>query len=100
MRNKQHIAKEIMQLIAIKASYNYFLGSESSLFEVENTTQVKQNLTTITQSLNALYAEYNEAVDCQLTVNGSSQQLPIVNQQLNMSAIMHFNADRRFTITE
>jgi len=100
MRNKQHIDKEIMQLNAIKASFNYFLGSDRSLLEVENTTQIKQNLKTINQSLSALYAEYNEVVGCQLSVTRNPQQLPTVNQQLNMSAIMHFNADRRFTITE
>jgi hypothetical protein len=100
MRNKQHVTKEIVQLSAIKASYNCFLGSERSLFEVENTTQVKQNLCIINQSLSTLYAEYKEVIGCQLMFTGSSQQPSTINQQLNYSAIMHFNADRRFTITE
>jgi len=100
MRNKQHVTKEIMQLSAIRASYNCFLASENSIFEVENTTQVKQNLLIINNSLRALYEEYKAIVSCELTVDGSHQQPSTDNQQLNLNAIMHFNADRRFTITE
>jgi len=100
MRNKQHITKEIVQLSAIKAAYNYFLASERSMFEVENTTQVQQNLKAVNQSLKALYAEYKKVVGCRLLVDDSFQQPATISQQLNHSAIMHFNADRRFTITE
>ncbi|KGO91731.1 hypothetical protein [Flavobacterium subsaxonicum] len=100
MRNKQHITKEIVQLSAIKAAYNYFLASERSMFEVENTTQVQQNLKVVNQSLKALYAEYKMVIGCRLTVDSNVQQPSIINQQLNHSAIIHFNADRRFTITE
>lgn len=102
MRNKQHLAKEIVQLSAIKTSYNCFLGSEKSIFEVENTTQVKQNLQTINRSLRALYEEYKLISDPK--AGGKKLQHhsdpETLNPKLEFSAIMHFNADRRFRITE
>ena len=102
MRNNQHVAKEIVQLCAIKASYQYFLASERSMFEVENTTQVQQNLRVINRSLKDLYEEFeytkgHEAKSRKL-VGKNFYQPTTANHNLN--AIMLFNADTRFTLRE
>ena len=111
MRNKQHVTKEIVELSAIKASYNHYLASGRSIFEVENTTQLHYNLCVINRSLRLLFEE----------LKGLNEQLATGNRQLKTSneqfaigkyfasaefkalethAIMQFNSDRRFTITE
>lgn len=122
MRNKQHVMKEIVELCAIKASYNYYLASHSAQFEVENTTQIQQNLKTLCATLRGLYEELkdlnkkdkDERQKIIAVRQKSSDQHAIVSKQIqpqtintkqqrylqNMKAIMLFNADRRFTITE
>jgi hypothetical protein len=98
MRNKQHLVKEIVQLCAIKGSYNYFLASERSMFEVENATQVRINLSVINRSLSDLYKELKDVESCDVEslkgLNANSYYQP------NLNAIMLFNADRRFTLRE
>ena len=102
MRNNQHVAKEIVQLCAIKASYKYFLASERSMFEVENTTQVQQNLCVINRSLKDLYEEFEYTKghegSSRKSVGKKFHQTTTSNHQLN--AIMLFNADSRFTLRE
>lgn len=122
MRNKQHVMKEIVELCAIKGSYNYYLASHSAQFEVENTTQVQQNLKTLCATLRGLYEELkdlnkrdkDERQKITVVRQKSSDQHAIVSKQIqpqtintkqqrylqNMKAIMLFNADRRFTITD
>jgi len=119
MRNKQHITKEIVELSAIKASYNHYLASGRSIFEVENTTQLHYNLCVINRSLRQLFEELKSigvrekglGISQNTTGNG---QLKTSNEQFAMGkyfasaefkalethAIMQFNSDRRFTITE
>lgn len=122
MRNKQHVMKEIVELCAIKASYNYYLASHIAQFEVENTTQVQQNLKTLTATLRGLYEELKDLnkrdkdekqkitaathkSSNQFTAGSNPTQPETINTKQqrylqNMKAIMLFNADRRFTITE
>jgi len=98
MCNKQHLIKEIVQLNAIKASYKYFLGSERSMFEVENTTQVQHNLCVINRSLRDLYRELKEVESYNV------ESLKVLDRgslhQPNLNAVMLFNADPRFTLRE
>jgi hypothetical protein len=98
MRNKQHLVKEIVQLCAIKGSCKYFLASERSMFEVENATQVQQNLSVINRSLRDLYQELKDVESCNV------ESLKVLNtngyNQPNLNAVMLFNADRRFTLRE
>jgi len=112
MRNKQHITKEIVELTVIKASYNHYLASGRSIFEVENATQLHHNLCVINKSLRQLYEELK--VFTKSEANLGSSQRAIGNETSAMSgyfqsaefkaletrAIMQFNSDRRFTITE
>ena len=109
MRNKQHAVSEIVQLSAIKASCNHFLASQRSLFEVENTTQLRKNLCVINRSLRDLYEEL-EVINKKQTgkgeeaamvrAEGKGKSMATASHKLNLNAIMYFNADRRFTITE
>ena len=131
MRNKQHITKEIVELSAIKASYNHYLASGRSIFEVENSTMVYYNLGVINKSLRELYVELKnlgtrekglgrreetgngkQAVSNWQLATGNDE--PRTNQQpfsksyfqspefkaLEAHAIMKFNSDKRFSITE
>ncbi|MXN91275.1 hypothetical protein GR160_08540 [Flavobacterium sp. Sd200] len=123
MRNKQLLTKEIAMLNAIKSAYNHYLASGRSVFEVENATQVHYNLYVINRTLRELYRPHPQPLS---KGEGSSytqvgiehrtsdiRQPKTINQkpttknqltnhfkQLEMKAIMLFNADRRFTITE
>ena len=111
MRNKQHVTKEIVELSAMKTSYNHYLASGRSIFEVENTTQLHYNLCGINRSLRELFEELKGLNKQLATGNG---QPSIDNKQfaigkyfmsaefkaLETHAIMQFNSDRRFTITE
>jgi hypothetical protein len=102
MRNKQHLTREIVELNAIKASYNHYLASGRSIFEVENTTQLHYNLCVINRSLRDLFAEL-KGINEQMTVNHQPMTGKILTdyfKQLETYAIMQFNSDRRFTITE
>jgi len=97
MRNKQHLVNEIVQLCAIKGSCKYFLASERSMFEVENATQVRINLSVINRSLSDLYKELNEVE------NRKAESLKLVGRkdyQPSLNSVMLFNADRRFTLRE
>ena len=111
MRNKQHVTKEIVELSAIKTSYNHYLASGRSIFEVENTTQLHYNLCVINRTLRELFEELKGLNEQLATGNGQlrtgSDQFAIGKyfasaefKALETHAIMQFNSDRRFTITE
>ena len=118
MRNKQHVTKEIVELSAIKAAFNHYLASGRSIFEVENTTQLHYNLCVINKSLRELFAELKEPHPQPLSEGEgrsftqthnpkTDNQQPSTNyllskqfKELETRAIMQFNSDRRFTITE
>ena len=112
MRNKQHVTKEIVELSAIKASYNHYLASGRSIFEVENTTQLHYNLCVINRSLRELFEELKtigtreEGLERRNTSTDNTQLAMARYFQsaefkaLETHAIMQFNSDRRFTITE
>jgi hypothetical protein len=112
MRNKQHVTKEIVELSAIKASYNHYLASGRSIFEVENAAQLHRNLCVINQSLRELYEELkvftkSEAISdlSQRAIGNETSAMGGYFQSaefkaLETRAIMQFNSDRRFTITE
>ena len=112
MRNKQHVTKEIVELSTIKASYNHYLASGRSIFEVENSTQVHYNLCVISRTLRQLFEELKSmgirekglAARQPSTGNGQSAMKVYFESDefktLETHAIMQFNSDRRFTITE
>ena len=123
MRNKQHLVKEIVEANAIKLAYNYYLATNVAGHEVENTTQILLNLKTVNVTLRRLYLEFEdlnkkrlkderrEMVDrkvssgqwsCTTDDNYKPRTLNS-KQQTSLQtakAIMLFNADARFSITE
>lgn len=107
MRNLDIIAKEIVELSEIKSAYNHYLSSHRSLTEVENTTQLQHNSNILTQSLNALYSELLLAKErdkafAERQKGLGTRQLArtIIHSENEKNAILHFNRDKRFTITE
>jgi hypothetical protein len=107
MRNLDIIAKEIVELSEIKSAYNHYLSSHRSLTEVENTTQLQHNNNVLTQSLSALYSELllekerQKALEVRQKGQGTRQLArTIIHSENEKNAILHFNRDRRFTITE
>lgn len=99
MRNKGIIAKEIVELSEIRSAYNHYLGSHRGLTEVENTTQVQQNKTIVTAALCTLYTELTKT-DRENNISSEAKTKTIKHSELEKNAIMHFNRDNRFTITE
>ena len=121
MRNKQLLIKEIVEANALKSAYSYYLASERARNEVENTTQVKQNLYKVSATLRQLYSEFEdlnfkrlkdergETIDKPVSYSewpGSSRpelETPNPKQHAHLQtekAIMLFNTDVRFSITE
>lgn len=111
MRNLDIIVKEIVELSEIKSAYNHYLSSHRSLTEVENATQLQHNSTILSQSLNILYNELLKEKSRQKALLEREKALgirqkpkvkitTIIHTEDEKKAILHFNRDRRFTITE
>lgn len=107
MRNLDIIVKEIVELSEIKSAYNHYMSSHRSLTEVENTTQLQRNSNVLTQSINTLYSELLLAKEKQKAFAERQKELgtrqlarTITYSENEKNAILHFNRDRRFTITE
>lgn len=104
MRNLDIIRQQIVELSAVLSAYNHYLASYRSLTEVENTTQIQYNSIKIRQSLKALKHE----ITTQKQLNNSLKPVKtnkvktttVIHTIDEKNAILHFNADKRFTITE
>lgn len=92
--------KEIQQLEQIKWCYVHFLATYPEGKSVENTTYIQCNKEIIKASLKQLYGHLAYAI----TDDGSHTKLetPVKthNNVNEAKAIMLFNADRKFSITE
>lgn len=100
MRNTSIIAKEIVELSAIRSAYNHYLASHRALTDVENATTVRANKSVISKSLRSLYAMLEQQ---KKGIGQSKQNVPAAEYNYSdaeAGAILHFNRDRRFTITE
>ena len=104
MRNLDIITKEIVELSALLSAYNHYLASHRSLTEVENTTQIQYNSIKIRQSLKALKRDITTqkqlANSLKPIKNNKVTTTTITHTTDEKNAILHFNADKRFTITE
>jgi hypothetical protein len=101
MRNLDILMKEIVELNAIKSAYNHYLGSYRSLTEVENTTSVRRNRVATISSIRLLYAAIVEEKQAIIQDIGRPSCIKTVHHtKTEQNAILHFNRDRRFTITE
>jgi len=61
MRTISTIGAEIVELIAVKSTYNHFLTSYEAQVDVENATQVEYNKAIVSENLKKLYRELREA---------------------------------------
>ena len=101
MRNLDIIIKEIVELSEIRSAYNHYLASNRSLTEVENTTKIQHNKKIVSKTLKTLYDEQTlvkQAITAFAERQPAIKTIKHTNDEKN--AILHFNRDRRFTITE
>jgi hypothetical protein len=101
MCNKQQIIKEIDLLESIKKCYLHFLCSHKAGTSVENTTYILANKEIIKQSLRDLYQKLDaikrkEGLVSNMVPRSRRQQ----STDFEAKAIMLFNKDYRFNITE
>lgn len=102
MRNRTTIVEEIVLLSDVKSAYNHFLGNYKPASQVENTTQVKQNLKIVSRNIQLLYAEL-EAIRKKEAETEPVKTFRVIYYKASAEeerAIANFNADARFTITE
>ena len=85
-----------MEYTAIQQCYRHYLASNRSSTEVENALQIVQNLHTLSETL------HNQKLQLQdFNKNTSNEKTAIIQgHQDNIQAIVLFNKDRRFSITE
>ena len=124
MRTISTIKREIVELSAIKSTYCHYLASYEAQTDVENTTQVEANKKIVSENLRKLYAELAQHIsqepnnqqtittdknphnnDQPTTPNPTPDTRrmkfkPYVATELEQRAIMLFNSDKRYTITE
>lgn len=101
MCNKQQIMEQIKLLEAVKKCYLHFLCSQKAGASVENTTYILMNKGIIKNSLLDLY----QKLDSIKRKEGfTGKVVPRSRRQtgadFEAKAIMLFNKDYRFTITE
>jgi len=96
MHTPKQISNEIAELNQIKSAYSYYLGSYNALTDVENTTYVMQNLKTLQASIRILYASLETIRQQEKCVDYTPKKAI----QAESNAILHFNHDKRFRITE
>lgn len=76
------------QLIDARTAYRHFLASHNSIFMHGAVYQVQENLKTTQSSID------------ELTASIEPLGQPVIYQVDNTAAILSFNADNRFKITE
>ena len=112
MRKTNTITAEIVELQAIKAAYNHYLASHNAQYEVENATMVRANRAIVSINLKELYRKLHSSGKAVPVRQDANAIKPADTNTLRMKfatyptteledrAIMHFNSDRRYTITE
>jgi len=101
MRNLDIIRQQIVELSTLLSAYNQYLASHRSLTEVENATQIQHNRVITGQSLNALKNELSIAKHISNnTLRTKQTTRTITHTEDEKNAILHFNKDPGFTITE
>jgi len=104
MHTANNIATEIVELKAILSAYNHFLASHEAKCNVECTTLVRNNRAIALANLKLLSSELEGAHQAKVSNQKErAPQLEIVNYKwsdLEERAIIHFNKDKRFAITE
>lgn len=101
MCKKQHVREKIYELEKIKWSYTRSLTKYKAINDVENTTKIEIKKENIKQLLRKLYIQLyqkDENVEQESTETERNVKFHHTNEEI--SAILHFNNDKKFTITE
>ena len=100
MSNIQQIDIKINELETAKRAYIHYLCSYEAQKDVESTTQVMANKTIVQQELRQLYQQKGQLHQHKREAAPKAKAVPYRYTPEEENAILHFNADRRFTITE
>lgn len=101
MCKKQHVRQKIYELEKIKWSHTRSLTKYRAINDVENATKIETEKENIKQLLRKLYIQLyqtDENVEQTQTVTHKNVKINYTNEEI--SAILHFNNDKKFTITE
>ncbi|OIQ19321.1 MAG: hypothetical protein BM557_06355 [Flavobacterium sp. MedPE-SWcel] len=99
MCNKQQVQQEIIDLEQVKWAYIHFLSSPKAKVNVENYTQIENNKIIVKQTLRQLYQDLQQLKDNK-TINNKSKTITYQYTKDEENAIIHFNNNKRFSITE
>lgn len=92
----QAILHNIKQLSEIRLAYLHYLASWHAQCNFENATYIRCNLTVISGSIAQLKQLHSTTIYKEKKTVKHTYKYPALEEQ----AIMCFNADKRFTITE
>lgn len=101
MCKKQHLREKIYKLEKIKWAYTRSLTKYRAVNDVENTTEIESKKDEIKQFLRKLYIQlYQKDENVEQTATAVDKNVKIHYTNEEISAILHFNNDKKFTITE
>ena len=101
MCNKQQIRAKIIALEEVKSTYTRFINDFDTQKCVENTTWAEKNKQIIKKVLRNLYISlYNKEDKDTILLNKAPEKAESSTNTDEISAILHFNKDKRFSITE
>jgi hypothetical protein len=100
MHRLNKLIAEIVELSAFRSTCCHYLASHHAALHVENATMVTANKHIVSQSLNQLYQELNVLNTTIYKGHNSIKQINYKYSAHEERAILHFNKDNRFTITE
>lgn len=100
MHTLSKITAEIVELSAFRSACCHYLASHHAALHMENATMVTANKYITNQNLNQLHQELNELNAIIYKGHNSFKQINYEYSSHEEKAILHFNKDNRFTITE
>ncbi|QEE50137.1 hypothetical protein FUA48_11255 [Flavobacterium alkalisoli] len=100
MHINNNITHEIVELSEIKKAYNHYLSSYEAQQDIENYTYIVENRNTLSIHLRELYTKLAIQQQAQKALNQNVRYTKYAPCPLEKSAILHFNSDNRFSITE
>ncbi|RYJ44567.1 hypothetical protein [Flavobacterium beibuense] len=100
MHINNNIPHEIVELSEIKKAYNHYLSSYEAQQDIENYTYIAENRNTINHHLRELYTKIALQQQTQKAHNQNVRYTKYTACTIEKSAILHFNSDSRFSITE
>lgn len=100
MHINNNITHEIVELSEIKKAYNHYLSSYEAQQDIENYIYILDNRHVISLNLRKLYTKLAKQQEAQKTRSQNISYTKHKPCETEKSAILHFNSDKRFSITE